>query len=289
MPIDHFMLTAGKSMSQNEDAMSALETNMRDLGSLKNSFFTMEKKIVPASVVTRRTLGVSISDDNLKMFGFAPVGDGAYSTQILSSHRKTNLSTMLKFEGIRIKDSQKINNLLVFGQGYVDRGEAALLHAGLHEIGHAVSTESGIDEYVAFRDFRGFEEQLEFDFRTKKLSSVSEDVANEWKIKYINAVSETAVEEARADSFAKLISRTAIGKSIIAQPDEVDKIISPYSFFGPDDQSFGTYSERILEDTRKASFYDALAVHIDFDKIQELANMEAHGKYMGSVNHRCNV
>jgi|LakMenEpi03Aug12_release.lakeMendotaPanAssembly.Ray.scaffolds.fasta_scaffold25989_5 hypothetical protein len=286
MPINHFMFRTGKSMPQNEDAMFALETNMRDLGSLKNSFFTMEKKIIPASVMARRTLGINVSSDTLKMFDF-PTNEGAYSLPILSSHRKTNLSTMLKFEGIRIKNSDKINNLLVFGQGYIDRGQGALLHTAFHEIGHAVSSESGVGRFPERNKFLNFNEQLEFDFRTKKLSSFPQDAANEWKNKFINAVSEMGVEEARADSFAGLISKTAIGKSIMAQPDETPMdIISPYSFFDANNQSFDVYSSDLLEMTKKNSFYDTLAAQVDFDEIQELANMEAHGKFMGSVNYR---
>jgi hypothetical protein len=281
------MFRTGKSMPQNEDAMFALETNMRDLGSLKNSFFTMDNKIIPASVMARRTLGINVSEDTLKMFDFSPTNSGAYSLPILSSHRKTDLSTMLKFEGIRIKNSDKINNLLVFGQGYIDRGQGPLLHTAFHEIGHAVSSEVGNNRFPERNKFLNFNEQLEFDFRTKKLFSFPQDVANEWKNKFINAVSEMGVEEARAESFSGLISKTAIGKSIIAQPDKTPTdIISPYSFFDADNQSFDVYSSDLLEMTKKNSFYDTLAAQVDFDEIQELANMEAHGKFMGSVNYR---
>jgi hypothetical protein len=63
-------------------------------------------------------------------------------------------------------------------------------------------------------------------------------------------------------------------------------IISPYSFFDANNQSFDVYSSDLLEMTKKNSFYDTLAAQVDFDEIQELANMEAHGKFMGSVNYR---
>lgn len=298
MPIDHFMLTAGKSMPQNEDAMSALEAHMRDLGSLKNSFFTMENKIVPASVLTSRTLGVSISNDILKMFDFQPVRGRAYATPILSSHRKTNLSTMLKFEGIRIKDSNQINNLLVFGenffQGSIDDTTALTFTKAsktiFHEIGHAVGAESGINKYPALTEFELFEEKLKYDFEKKKnpISFVTKDVAEEWKNKFINALSDYGVEEARADSFSGLLSRTKLGKSYMAGPDNLyTPLMSPYSYLDSDNRKpFGNYSEWMLENTRKAPFYNALAAHLDFDEIEGLANIQAHGKFMGSLNYR---
>ena len=57
MPIDHFMFRAGSSAPGAEEPMLQLETNMRDIGDLRNVHFSMGGRTIPAPVMTSRTLG----------------------------------------------------------------------------------------------------------------------------------------------------------------------------------------------------------------------------------------
>ena len=209
MPVDYFMFRAGRSAPRAEEPMLQLQKNMREIGDLRNQYFFMGEKTISAPDLTSRTLGVSISDEILEMFNFAPVGNAiGHSESITSPNQITDLSAMLKYERINIQDSNRINNLLVFGESAAaDITEARLLKSGFHEVGHALSaatTPNRFDNVNAFYKYLDTGDPL----------ALPGDLASEWTQKLIGAMGDLGLEEARAESFTSLMSKTTIGKDL---------------------------------------------------------------------------
>jgi hypothetical protein len=100
-------------------------------------------------------------------------------------------------------------------------------------------------------------------------------------------------EEARAESFSGLISKTTIGKDAltkiarggIEEKDINRTLLSSYHRLDDEFYGFQGYAEHNLRGLRGSAAYDAFARHIDFDQLQRLGAVEAHGVFMGSVDY----
>ena len=299
MPIDHFMFAAGKSAPEAKEGMEKLQTNMKDIG-LDRSFFHMEENVLPASTVTRRTLGISVTDDVLKKFGFNPVGsrNSAHASTVPRGQRAA-LADMLKHEGIKIKDSDKINNLLVFKPNHVAAdSQTTTLKTGLHEIGHAVDNLTNSAKSEGFTEFHQVLDALNEMAREVEGAetplNVTKDVADEFQNKFLKVMGQHGLSEAKAESFSGLISKTKIGQSAIdtilngaaSTDDIVRTFMTGYHQLNDEFLPFGGYSKRYLDEARKSPAFNALATHLDFDHLEKLGAVEAHGTFMGTINYR---
>ena len=299
MPIDHFMFAAGKSAPEAKEGMRALETNMKDIG-LDRSFIHMEEQVLPASTITRRTLGISVTNDVLTKFGFDPVSSRsrAHASTVPRSQRAA-LADMLKHEGIKIKDSNTISNLLVFKPSEVaGSSQTATLKTGLHEIGHSVDNLTNSAKSEGFKGFHNVLDVLnQFADESQGAETpfgVTKDVADEFQNKFLRAMGEHGLSEAKAESFSGLISKTKIGQSAIdsilngaASTEDIQRtFMTGYHQLNDEFLPFGGYSKRYLDEARKSPAYNALATHLDFDHLEKLGAIEAHGTFMGTVNYR---
>jgi hypothetical protein len=300
MPVDHFMFRAGKSAPEAKEAMAALETNMKDIG-LDRKFISMGGKSVPAPVMTRRTLGLSVSNEVLEKFGFSPLLDSsAAHADTIRPNQVKALQQMLQHEGIKIKDSNMITNLLVFkGSQASSASQTGNLKFALHEIGHGVSTVTdAAAKSNASRDFLYLNQSLrEFADEVRGAEtpfSVTQDIADEFKSTYLRAMGEHGIEEARAESFSGLISKTKLGQEGItkilngrvSEEDIGRTFLTGYHKMSEDRLPFGSYSKYYLDKARNSSAYNAIAAHIDFDELEKLGAIEAHGRFMGSIDYR---
>jgi hypothetical protein len=99
-------------------------------------------------------------------------------------------------------------------------------------------------------------------------------------------------EEARAESFSGLISKTTIGKDAltkiarggIEEKDINRTLLGAYHRLDDEVYGFRGYAENSLRGLT-LSAYDAFARHIDFNQLQRLGAVEAHGVFMGSVDY----
>jgi hypothetical protein len=299
MPIDHFMFAAGKSAPEAKKGMRALETNMKDIG-LDRSYIHMEENFVPASTMTRRTLGISVNNDVLAKFGFNPLGPTARAhAATVQPYQRTALADMLKHEGIKIKDSNTISNLLVFNPNDVaTESQTRMLKTGLHEIGHGVDNLTNLAKSEGFIEFYQVLDTLtQFADESQGAETpfgITKDVADEFQNKFLKAMGEHGLSEAKAESFSGLISKTKIGQSSIdlilnggASSDDIQRtFLSAYHQLNDEFLPFGNYTKRYLDDARKSPAYSALAAHLDFDNLEKLGSIEAHGTFMGTVNYR---
>jgi hypothetical protein len=300
MPVDHFIFRAGKSARGATEAMASMETNLKEIG-LDRSYISMSGRSVPSTLLTRKTLGVSISDEVLQKFGFEPVGASAAHEHAIRQSELKPLGQMLQHEGIKIKDISSISNLLVFKESsLIGVSQTRNLKTALHEIGHAVSEKTGAYSPVrtAYSDFSIFNQSLsEFADEAKGAQtpfSITRDVADEFQNIFLRAMGEHGIEEARAESFSGLISRTKLGQDAIAitlsgkaSEEDIRRTFGVgYAVFNENYLPFTNYSERYLTMARSSTAYNALASHLDFDEMTKLGAIEAHGKFMGSVNYR---
>jgi len=152
MPIDHFLFRAGKSAPGAKEGMQKIESSLREIGRLDESFLTMGDKSVVGAHVTKKTLGISVSNQVLEKFGFEPLNERAMAhaeTVGKTAKRQEALQQMLRHEGIRISNTDRVSNLLVFRESVVQRGSlTGNVKTALHEIGHGVSklTQSTVDK-----------------------------------------------------------------------------------------------------------------------------------------------
>jgi len=299
MPIDHFMFAAGKSAPEAKEGMRALETNMKDIG-LDRSYVYMGENSVAASGITRRTLGISVTNDVLTKFGFNPLRSTSRAhAATIQPRQKAALAEMLKHEGIKIKDSNMISNLLVFNpSGVAESSQTRTLKTGLHEIGHGVDNLTNSVKSEGFNEFYQVLDalsQLANDSQGAETPfSVTKDVADEFQNKFFKTMSEHGLSEAKAESFSGLISKTKIGQSAIdsilngaASTEDIERtFLSGYHQLDEEGLPFSNYTKHYLDDARKSPAYNALAAHLDFDHLEKLGSIEAHGTFMGSVNYR---
>ena len=213
------MFRAGSSAPGAEEPMLQLETNMRDIGDLRNVHFSMGGRTIPAPVMTSRTLGVSISDEVLENYDFSPVGeDAAAHAETIRPNQSRALRAMLRHEGIPILDSDQINKLLVFKESTLTEGsEAYILNTGFHELGHAVSTATTPDRFVNVDAFRRHLEHKPVSLNAKSMAERPLANALEFRSKFIAAMGDYGLEEARAESFTSLMSRTRIGQEMYGE------------------------------------------------------------------------
>jgi hypothetical protein len=100
-------------------------------------------------------------------------------------------------------------------------------------------------------------------------------------------------EEARAESFSGLISKTTIGKDALTkiarggvEEEDINRtLLTGYHYLDDEFYGFRGYAEQNLRYMRDSAVYDAFARHIDFDQLQRLGAVEAHGVFMGSVDY----
>ena len=105
---------------------------------------------------------------------------------------------------------------------------------------------------------------------------------------------EHGVEEARAESFSGLISKTKLGQDAMtnilngraSEEDIARTFLTGYHRMSEDRLPFGGYSKRYLDKARNSSAYNAIAAHVDFDELEKLGAIEAHGRFMGSIDYR---
>jgi hypothetical protein len=299
MPIDHFMFAAGKSAPEAKKGMRALETNMKDIG-LDRSYIHMGENFVPAGGITRRTLGISVTNDVLTKFGFTPMRSTSRAhAATIQPRQRAALADMLKHEGIKIKDSNMISNLLVFNPSEVAaNSQTRTLKTGLHEIGHGVDNLTNSVKSQGFHEFYNVLDslsQLANDSQGAETPfGITKDVADEFQNKFLKTMSEHGLSEAKAESFSGLISKTKIGQSSIdlilngaASTEDIERtFLSGYHQLDDEFIPFGNYSKHYLDDARKSPAYNALAAHLDFGHLEELGSIEAHGTFMGTVNYR---
>jgi hypothetical protein len=152
MPIDHFLFRAGKSAPGAKKGMQEIESSLREIGRLDESFLTMGDKSVFGTNVSKKTLGISVSNQVLEKFGFEPLNERAAAhaeTVGQSLTRHEALQRMLRHEGIGLSDTGRVSNLLVFRESVVQRESlTGNVKTALHEIGHGVSklTQSTVDK-----------------------------------------------------------------------------------------------------------------------------------------------
>ena len=294
MPIDHFLFRAGKSAPGAKEGMERIESSLKEIGRLDESFLTMGDKSIVGPDVAKRTLGISVSNDVLAKFGFDPLNDRAAAhAQPLGGSLKSQelLQRMLRHEGIRISNTGQVRNLLVFRESVVKKGTLTLnVGTALHEIGHGVSTltRSGVDRPHLRSELKGIVDSGIKDTR------ITTDVADNFRSTFLSLMGEHGLEEARAESFkGGLISKTAIGKDAITkiaggnieQKHVQHNLLSAYNILDDEFYGFRGYAQDILKHVQGSLAYDAFARHIDFDELQKLGAIEAHGVFMGSVDY----
>ena len=293
MPIDHFLFRAGKSAPGAKEGMEAIESSLREIGRLDESFLTMGDKSIPGPGVSKRTLGISVSNDVLVKFGFHPLNDRALaSAQTVGENltRQDHLQRMLSSEGIRVKNAGQVTNLLVFRESVIKK--RSLTHnvgTALHEIGHGVSalTRSGLDRDRFRGELKGIVDS------GIKDTTITTDVADNFRSTFLSLMREHGLEEARAESFSGLVSKTTIGKDALRKiakgniPQEhiAENLLGAYSTLNDEFSPFLGYAQDHLKHIQGSLVYDAFARHIDFDELQKLGAIEAHGIFMGSVDY----
>jgi hypothetical protein len=304
MPIDHFLFRAGKSAPGAKEGMQKIESSLREIGRLDESFLTMGDKSVVGAHVSKKTLGISVSNQVLEKFGFQPLNKrSAGHAQVVGRNAKQReaLQRMLRHEGIRISNTDQVSNLLVLGESVVKRGSlTSNVGTALHEIGHGVSrlTQSTMDRDRLSGELSGIVDSvLSGSGRAPdsgiRYIRITTDVADNFRSTYLNLMREFGREEARAESFSGLISKTTIGKDAltkiakggIAEKNIQETLLGGYHRLDDEHYGFRGYAERNLEDLRGSTVYDAFARHIDFDQLQRLGAVEAHGVFMGSVDY----
>ena len=293
MPIDHFLFRAGKSAPGAKEGMERIESSLREIGRLDESFLTMGDKSIIGPDVAKRTLGISVSNDVLTKFGFDPLNDRAMAhAQPLGRSQKSQelLQRMLRHEGIRISNTGQVRSLLVFRESVVKKGSLTRnVGNALHEIGHGVSTitNSGLDRDRFTGELKGIVDSGIKDTR------ITTDVADNFRSTFLSLMGQYGLEEARAESFSGLISKTTIGKDAITkiaggdieQKHIYQNLLSPYNRLDDEFYGFRGYAQDILKHVQGSLVYDAFARHIDFDELQKLGSIEAHGVFMGSVDY----
>ena len=293
MPIDHFLFRAGKSAPGAKEGMERIESSLREIGRLDESFLTMGDKSIPGPGVSKRTLGISVSNDVLVKFGFLPLNDRASAhAQPVGENltRQDHLQRMLSSEGIRIKNAGQVRNLLVFRESVVKKGSLTLnVGTALHEIGHGVSTltNSSVDKTRLRSELKGIVDS------GIKDTTITKDVADNFRSTFLSLMGQHGLEEARAESFSGLISKTTIGKDAITkiaggnieQKYIYQNLLSMYHRLDDRLYGFQGYAQDHLKHIQGSLVYDAFARHIDFDELQKLGSIEAHGIFMGSVDY----
>jgi hypothetical protein len=157
MPIDHFLFRAGKSAPGAKEGMQKIESTLREIGRLDKSFLTMGDKSVVGTHVSKKTLGISVSNQVLEKFGFYPLNESADAhaeTVGETIEKQKALQQMLRREGIRISDTDQVSNLLVFRESVVQTESlTSNVKNALHEIGHGVAnlTQSTVDKNLLVR------------------------------------------------------------------------------------------------------------------------------------------
>jgi hypothetical protein len=175
---------------------------------------------------------------------------------------------------------------------------------GLHEVGHSVShlSRSALLREQAYTNFYyaidSLSQMAKEATDAGDVFGVQKDVADEVSTLFKNVIKEAALEEARAESFGyATLSKTSVGKEYLSRfrsgnLDTFDKsvyhMMSGYTWLDNTDNDikpFAHYSSSILDTIKRSASYNALAAHIDFDKLEQIANIEGHAEYIGSVNY----
>lgn len=304
MPIDHFIFRAGQSASDTTEQFSRVESTLKEIGFGQKNIY-MDGITLPGSSIIKRTLGIAVSDDVLRKFGFSEVGSSLAHMVEVDHTQRSSLHEMLKFEGIKtgIEKEEKSINLLVFGKEFKDQTHIRAAKTALHEIGHAVSSRTVQDSYDFINDslvqnVANFRDSLE-DFENEALKMTWEEkkaiaqknipdhlkeAGEEFQDSFIDAMRAYGKEEARAESFSGLLSKTRIGRSITK--NDVSDLLTGYHSLETDYRPFKHYSESHFKYVRQSLGYNKMFDVLNLHRVLELGEMAAHGTFMGSLNYR---